>query len=90
MGDGTMRQLAADLDGWEEQKPTGERRTASFAFSRAGVRYERGDSRIEMKLVDSGFNQMLSAPFAMMLQDGYEKSRTVASKIDFNKLAALK
>lgn len=75
-----------DLDGWEKQKPTGERMTAPFAFSQAEVRYEKGDSRIEMKLVDSGFNQLLFAPFAMMMQagyeketqDGYEKSTTVA------------
>ena len=75
-----------DLDGWEKQKPTGERMTAPFAFSQAEVRYEKGDSRIEMKLVDSGFNQLLFTPFAMMMQagyeketqDGYEKSTTVA------------
>ena len=75
-----------DLDGWEKQKPTGERMTAPFAFSQAEVRYKKGDSRIEMKLVDSGFNQLLFTPFAMMMQagyeketqDGYEKSTTVA------------
>jgi hypothetical protein len=75
-----------DLDGWEKQKPTGERMTAPFAFSQAEVRYEKGDSHIEMKLVDSGFNQLLFTPFAMMMQagyeketqDGYEKSTTVA------------
>ena len=26
-----------------------------------------------MKIVDSGFNQLLLAPYAMMLQSGYEK-----------------
>jgi hypothetical protein len=62
-----------EIDGWEKQKPTGERMTAPFAFSQAEVRYRKGDSRIEMKIVDSGFNQLLFAPFAMMMQAGYEK-----------------
>jgi hypothetical protein len=62
-----------DLDGWEKEKPTGERMTSPFAFSQAEVRYSKGDSQIEMKLVDSGFNQLLFTPFAMMMQAGYEK-----------------
>jgi hypothetical protein len=62
-----------DLDGWEKRKPTGERMSAPFAFSQAEVRYSKGDSRIEMKIVDSGFNQLLMTPYAMMLQSGYEK-----------------
>ena len=62
-----------DLDGWEKEKPTGERMTSPFAFSQAEVRYSKGDSQIDMKLVDSGFNQLLFTPFAMMMQSGYEK-----------------
>jgi hypothetical protein len=62
-----------DIDGWEKEKPTGERMTSPFSFSQAEVRYNKGDARIEMKLVDSGFNQLLFTPFAMMMQAGYEK-----------------
>jgi hypothetical protein len=62
-----------DLDGWEKEKPTGERMTAPFAFSQAEVRYTKGEANIEMKLVDSGFNQLLFAPYAMLMQTGYEK-----------------
>lgn len=62
-----------DLDGWQKAKPTGERMTAPFPFSQAEVRYTKGDANIEMKLVDSGFNQLLVSPFAMMMQAGYEK-----------------
>lgn len=62
-----------DLDGWEKEKPTGERMTSPFAFSQAEVRYNKGDAQIEMKIVDSGFNQLLFTPFAMMMQAGYEK-----------------
>lgn len=62
-----------DLDGWEKQKPTGERMTMPFAFSQAEVRYTRGPSRLEIQIVDSGFNQLLMTPYAMMMQSGYEK-----------------
>jgi hypothetical protein len=80
-----LQTLFPDLDGWEKAKPTGERMTSPFAFSQAEVRYSKGESRLEMKIVDSGFNQLLLTPFAMMMQagyeketsDGYEKSTTV-------------
>jgi len=62
-----------DLEGWEKKKPTGERMTAPFAFSQAEVEYEKGESRLTLKIVDSGFNQLLLAPYAMFLQAGYEK-----------------
>jgi hypothetical protein len=68
-----LQTLFPDLDGWERAKPTGERMTAPFAFSQAEVRYNKGDSRIEIKIVDSGFNQLLFTPFAMFMQAGYEK-----------------
>ena len=62
-----------ELEGWQKEKPTGERMTAPFPFSQAEVRYRKDDSRIEMKIVDSGFNQLLFTPFAMFMQAGYEK-----------------
>jgi hypothetical protein len=82
-----------DLDGWEKQKPTGERMTAPFPFSQAEVRYTKADSSIELKIVDSGFNQLLVTPYAMMLQAGYEretergyeKSTTVAGQPGWEK-----
>jgi type II secretory pathway pseudopilin PulG len=68
-----LQTLFPDLDGWEKGKPTGERMTAPFAFSQAEVRYTKGESRLELKIVDSGFNQLLVTPFAMLMQAGYEK-----------------
>jgi hypothetical protein len=68
-----MQALFPDLDGWEKEKPTGERMTAPFPFSRAEVRYTKGDARLELKIVDSGLNQLLLAPYSMFLQAGYEK-----------------
>ena len=62
-----------DLKGWEKGKPTGERMTAPVAFSEASVTYRQGDASIAAKIVDSGFNQILMAPFTMFLSAGYEK-----------------
>jgi hypothetical protein len=68
-----LQTLFPDLDGWDKAKPTGERMTAPFAFSQAQVHYKKADSRLEVKIVDSGFNQILFTPFAMFMQAGYEK-----------------
>jgi hypothetical protein len=68
-----LQALFPDIDGWEKQKPTGERMTSPFAFSQAEVRYTKGDARLEMKIVDSGFNQLLFTPYMMLMQSGYEK-----------------
>ena len=62
-----------DLKGWEKGKPTGERMNAPVAFSEASVTYRQGDASIDAKIVDSGFNQILMAPFTMFLSAGYEK-----------------
>ena len=74
-----------EISGWEREKPTGERMTAPFSFSQSSVTYRKGDASIEMKIMDSGFNQLLFAPFTMFMmagyeketQDGYEKSVTI-------------
>ena len=88
-----MMALFPDIDGWEKAKPTGERMTSPFAFSTAQVAYTKGDARIEVKMTDSGFNQLLLTPYAMFLQagyeketsDGYEKSTTVAGQPGWEK-----
>jgi hypothetical protein len=68
-----LQTLFPDLAGWEKGKPTGERMTAPFKFSQAEVRYTKDNSRLEIKIVDSGFNQLLFTPFMMFMQAGYEK-----------------
>jgi hypothetical protein len=88
-----LQALFPTLDGWEQGKPTGERVTAPFRYSNAEVTYTKGNSRISLKLADSGFNQLLFAPFAMLIQtgyeketqDGYEKSTTIAGQPAFEK-----
>jgi hypothetical protein len=68
-----MQALFPDLEGWEKAKPTGEKMSSPFKYSQAEVEYTKGDSRITLKMVDSGFNQLLLTPYAMFLTAGYEK-----------------
>jgi hypothetical protein len=61
------------MDGWEMDKPTGERMTSPVPFSRSEATYRKDEARIQVEVVDSGFNQMLVAPALMMLAAGYER-----------------
>lgn len=82
-----------DFDGWEKGRPTGERLTMPVRFSQAKVTYRKGDASIEATIIDSGFNGLLVAPYAMMLKtgyeretdDGYERSATVAGQPGWEK-----
>jgi hypothetical protein len=88
-----LQTLFPDLDGWEKAKPTGEKMSAPFRYSNAEVRYTKGNAHIVLKLADSGFNQLFFAPFAMLMQagyeketqDGYEKSTTVGGQPGYEK-----
>lgn len=81
------------VSGWTMDKPKGERMTAPVAFSQTEARYNNGDQAIEVKIVDSAFNQILVAPWAMFLtsgyeketDDGYEKSTSVSGNPGFEK-----
>ncbi len=82
-----------EVAGWTMDKPKGERMTAPVAFSQTETRYKNGTQEIEVKIVDSAFNQLLVAPWAMFLtagyeketDDGYEKSTTVSGNPGFEK-----
>ena len=69
-----LQALFPEIPGWERGKPTGERTTAPVAFSQAEVRYTNGDAEIELKIVDSGFQQLLLAPYTVFLTAGYERA----------------
>lgn len=85
--------LLPEMSGWERQKPTGERMTMPVSFAQAEAHYNKGDSSVTVKVTDSGFNQLLVAPFAMMLttgysketSEGYEKATTISSYPAFEK-----
>lgn len=88
-----LQEQLPTVPGWEMGKPRGERMTAPVPFSQSEVRYTKGDARIEVKVVDSGFAPLLIAPWSMMLasgysresSEGYEKSVSVNGQPGFEK-----
>jgi len=74
------------VSGWEMDEPEGERMTMPVAFSQAEGHYKNGEARMNVKIIDTGFAQMLMAPWSMMMASGYshessggyEKATTVS------------
>lgn len=62
-----------ELSGWEMGKPHGETMTMPVSHSQASVDYRKADSALEVRIVDSAMSGMLLAPYAVLLQSGYEK-----------------
>lgn len=68
-----LQTVFPSVEGWTMGKPTGERMTMPVSFSQAEVTYTKDDASVEATIVDSGFHQLLMAPYAMFLTSGYEK-----------------
>lgn len=68
-----LQTVLPEVSGWEREEPKGEKMTLPVPFSQTETRYKKGDASVEMKIVDSGFSQLLFAPYAMLLSTGYEK-----------------
>jgi hypothetical protein len=68
-----LQALFPDLDGWTKGKPHGERMTAPFPYAQADVNYQKGDSQLDLKIIDTANHAMLLAPYTMFLAAGYEK-----------------
>ena len=54
-------------------EPEGERMNMPVPFSQVETTYKKGEARIDVKIVDTGFAQMLMAPWSMMLASGYSR-----------------
>lgn len=68
-----LKTALPDLSGWEKGKPTGERMTSPVNYAEAKVTFTKGESALDVKIVDSAMNRLLIAPFSMFLAVGYEK-----------------
>jgi hypothetical protein len=69
----TLQTHLPKVSGWEMAEPQGERMTMPVPFSQVEVDYKKGDARVEVKIVDTGFAQLLMAPWSMMLASGYSR-----------------
>jgi hypothetical protein len=81
------------VDGWTMDAPEAQRMTTPIAYSQVETSYKKGDAQVEMRVVDTGYAQMLIAPWSMFLasgysrenSDGYEKSVSVGGNPGFEK-----
>ena len=69
----TLQTHLPKVSGWEMDEPEGERMNMPVAFSQIETTYKKGEARINAKIVDTGFAQMLMAPWSMMLASGYSR-----------------
>lgn len=69
----SLKTALPEWSGWEKGKATGERMTSPVNYAEAKATFTKGDSTVDVKIVDSALNQMLIAPFSMFLAVGYEK-----------------
>jgi hypothetical protein len=82
----TLQSHLPRVSGWDMDEPKGQRMTMPVPFSQVETEYRKGDSRVELTIVDTGFAQLLLAPWSMMLAagyanettDGYEKAINIA------------
>ena len=59
--------------GWTQSSIRGEQSSMPFNVSRAEARYHRGDSSVDLEVIDTASNQLLLAPFAMFTGAGYSE-----------------
>ena len=69
----TLQQHLPKVSGWEMEEPEGEKMNMPVPFSQIETDYKKGDTRINVKIVDTGMAQLLVAPWSMMLPTGYSK-----------------
>lgn len=89
----TLKGTLPAVAGWTMDPPEAERMTSPIAFSQVEATYKKGEAEVEMKIVDTGYAQMLIAPWSMFLasgysrenSDGYEKSVSVGGNPGFEK-----
>ena len=82
----TLQTHLPTVSGWERGEVEGERMTMPVPFSQVETEYRKGDASVDLKIVDTGFAQMLIAPWSMMLatgysresSNGYEKATTIS------------
>ena len=88
-----LKATLPQIGGWDTGEPRFERMTSPIAFSQVETEYKNGNAKIDVKVVDTGYAQMLIAPWAMFLasgysretNEGYEKATTVSGHPGFER-----
>jgi TRAP-type C4-dicarboxylate transport system substrate-binding protein len=88
-----LKSALPSIAGYEMDTPKSERMTAPFPISQTEAKYKKGDSDIDVKIVDAAAAQLLMAPWKMMMatgysketDDGYEKATTIGGNPGWEK-----
>jgi hypothetical protein len=65
--------LLPEPAGWTRGKPRGEQISMGMDMSRAHGDYEKGESSIDLDIIDSSFNELFLAPLTTYLVKGYSE-----------------
>ena len=68
-----LKSTLPQVSGWQMDEPRTQRMTSPIAYSEAETQYTQGNIEIDVKVVDTGYAQMLIAPWAMFLASGYSR-----------------
>jgi hypothetical protein len=68
-----LKGLLPQVNGWTQAGVRGEQMSMPVKISRAEARYTRGDSSIELEIIDSAMSQLLLAPMSIYLSAGYSE-----------------
>ena len=69
----TLQTALPSVSGWEMEKPTGERMTSPFPFSKTEADYNNGEQHVSVSITDSAAAGMLLMPVRMMVASGYSR-----------------
>jgi hypothetical protein len=69
----TLQTALPSVSGWEMEKPTGERMTSPFPFSKTEAEYNNGEQRVRVTITDSAAAGLMLMPVRMMVAAGYSK-----------------
>ena len=65
--------LLPEGGGWTRGKPRAEQVTMAVTMSQAKAEYQKGESSIDLQIIDSSFNQLVLSPFTMFLKSGFSE-----------------
>jgi hypothetical protein len=69
-----------EVAGWTREEPKGERMTSPIPFSETSTQYSMGDAHVDVKIVDSAFNQMLITRWACSSPPATRRKRRTATR----------
>lgn len=68
-----LKGVLPQVSGWTQSGARGEQVSMPIKMSKAEAQYSSGDARVELEITDSALNQLLLAPFSMILASGYSE-----------------